>query len=249
LLSLAPSVNTLSPLRQSVPKGNSSYLHSFSSSISTDPISYGTFEGNICLAPNAGYSVQPSTTEAPIFVTLTVPELSAGGPSTTETIDGHTDTGYTDLTATKTETLTVSNLYCPPPLSAYGEVCVTANDTASFTAAKSATMSFNSTATVAYTAAAAAATTSDVKTADTATTTRGTTNPFGISLGGPATTITSGGSTFTRYSASGGVLNSLTSSATAATTVAPYKGDAAGRVGGGAIGGMGAAGAAALWML
>ena len=107
-------------------------------------------------------------------------------------------------------------------------------------------MSYNSTVTVTY----SPSTTTSIRTASVATNTRGTTNPFGISLGGPATTITSGGSTITRYSASGGVLNSLTSTATAAATatVAPYKGDAAGRVGG-AVGGVAAVGAAALWLL
>ena len=215
-----------------------------------------------------------------------------GGPSTTITTDGHTITDRTILTATTIETFTIKNLYCPPPLTAYGEACITANGTASFTDAKSATMSYNSTVTVTYTPP----TTTNVKTTSVATNTRGTTNPFGISLGGPATTITSGGntitrysasggvldsltstasvatntrgttnpfgislggpattftsggSTFTRYSASGGVLNSLTSTAAATATVAPYKGDAAGRVGG-AVGGVAAVGAAALWLL
>lgn len=215
--------------------------------ILTNATSYGTLEGNICLAPNTGYSIQPSSTEAPILVTLTEPVPTFGGPSTTVTTEGHTITDLTMSTATRLETVTDSQLYCPPPLSAYGQACVTAGTNFN-TTATSATMSFNSTATVTYTTAAP--TTTSVRTASTATTTRGTTNPFGISLGGPATTITSGGSTFTRYSASGGVLNSLTSTATAAATatVAPYKGDAAGRAGG-AVGGVAAVGAVALWLL
>jgi len=175
---------------------------------------------------------------------LTNPVPTYGGPSTTITTDGHTITDRTILTATTIETFTIKNLYCPPPLTAYGEACITANGTASFTDAKSATMSYNSTVTVTYTPP----TTTNVKTTSVATNTRGTTNPFGISLGGPATTITSSGSTITRYSASGGVLNSLTSTAAATATVAPYKGDAAGRVGG-AVGGVAAVGAAALWLL
>jgi len=211
---------------------------------STDPTSYGTLEGNICLAPNTGYSVQPSTTEAPILVTLTEPVPTFGGPSTTVTTEGHTVTDLTMSTATRLETVTDSQLYCPPPLSAYGQACVTAGTNPFSTTATSATMSFNSTVTVTYTPP----TTTSIRTASVATNTRGTTNPFGISLGGPATTITSGGSTITRYSASGGVLNSLTSTAAATATVAPYKGDAAGRVGG-AVGGVAAVGAAALWLL
>lgn len=96
------------------------------------PEGYATYQGVVCLAPNTDYPTQAPSSEPPITVTTTMLPVGPIG------FLGPVAAGSTTIDTWVPEVLTrtVSELYCPAPLTLYGGYCVTAAAIPSYNAAQ-----------------------------------------------------------------------------------------------------------------
>jgi len=216
------------------------------------PEGYATYQGVVCLAPNSDYSIQAPSSEPPSVYTTTI--LPDGPIAFLGLVPAGTTTIETWVP--RIETVTNAGLYCPAPLTLYGGYCVTAAAVPSYNAGASAEAAIYFST---HTLGSPVATLSTLGETFTYYSTP-TVSDVTPTRGGPSATLTTAGIKVTLYTppvlpsvagasqpmtmstqatttalvseSSDGQIEATTS-ASSSTTVAPYKGAAAGNVAGG----------------